>query len=52
MSGTKNFAYQIIDMFPTTKRVDMVPSTYGSNFIATTPVETVAILAKGESYAK
>ena len=33
-------------MFPTTAEVDMFPSTYGSNSIATTHVETVVLLSR------
>lgn len=33
-------------MFPTMVGVDMFPSTYVSNFIATTHVESVVLLTK------
>lgn len=33
-------------MFPITIGVDMFPSTYVSNFIATTHVETVVLMSK------
>jgi hypothetical protein len=33
-------------MFPTTVGVDMFPSTYVSNFIATTYVECVCVMVK------
>lgn len=46
MSGMRNFAYLTMDKFPTTAEVDMFPLTYGSNFIATTHVETVALLTR------
>ena len=36
----------MMDMFPATAVVDMFPSTYGSNFIATTHVDTVVLLSK------
>ncbi len=35
-----------VDQFPTTAEVDMFPTTYGSNSIATTHVESVALLVK------
>lgn len=46
MSGMKNFAYLTMDKFPTTAEVDMFPLTYGSNFIATTHVESVVLLMR------
>ncbi len=36
----------IVDMFPTTAEVDLFPSTYVSNSIATPHVETVVLLSK------
>ena len=42
----KNFMYYSIDMFPMTAVVAMFPSTYVSNSIATTHVETVCLMAK------
>ena len=33
-------------MFPTTDEVDKFPTTCGSNFIATTHVETVVLLSR------
>jgi len=35
-----------VDKFPTTSGVDMFPMTYVSNFVATTHVESVALLTK------
>jgi len=35
-----------MDIFPTTAEVDMFPTTYVSNSIATAHVETVALLSK------
>lgn len=36
----------VVDMFPTTGEVDKFPTTCVSNFIATTHVESVALLTK------
>ena len=36
----------IVDMFPTIAEVDMFPSTYVSNSIATTHVECVVLITK------
>lgn len=37
---------EIVDKLPATGRVDMFPTTHASNFIATTHVETVALLER------
>ena len=39
-------------MFPTTIGVDMFPTTYVSNSIATTHVETVALLRRKDVYQR
>lgn len=37
----------MVDMFPTTgRKADMFPITYVSNFIATTHVESIALIEK------